>query len=204
MPKLILEKDIHMPGWFGLWDWKEDDWKKPIVFPNAKGQTYILLKEETYKSEPSTKRAMPHSGVFGIQIDSPTQDTIRALTSKTDSSSRFAEEVFSLFDETMRRMESVLRTTAGLKELYWHHHETLTSFFKRGIYPVNWWHGKNSGSFAPKLKTGRRRLAETYQKGISIYSQFVEIKRLEARKMLGFAHGDEFQKICETRGARTF
>ena len=193
-----------MPGWFGLWDWKEDDWKKPIVFPNAKGQTYILLKEETYKSEPSTKRAMPHSGVFGIQIDSPTQDTIRALTSKTDSSSRFAEEVFSLFDETMRRMESVLRTTAGLKELYWHHHETLTSFFKRGIYPVNWWHGKNSGSFAPKLKTGRRRLAETYQKGISIYSQFVEIKRLEARKMLGFAHGDEFQKICETRGARTF
>ena len=119
MTALIFERKIQLPGIFGVWNWSEKDWKTPIVFPISKGSTYLLLEKFSYGSDSALKREIIYSGKFGVHFDEPSQVMVKAARSQSDRSAKLAEEIFTLFDDTMRRTEYVLRTTAGLKELFW-------------------------------------------------------------------------------------
>jgi hypothetical protein len=160
--KLTVERDIFMPGHFGLWDWSDEDFEKPMKFPNEEGEAYIKLKTLGYTAE--KKRQSAFSAVFGVTFSSPSRSTLQAVKSSGANSSKLAEKYFNLFDSAMRRMEAALRSTAGLKELYFHHHETLDSFFTDRSYRATWTYGDETGDFTPKIKVGRRRLASSFQR----------------------------------------
>jgi len=163
MSPLTLERDIFLPGHFGVWGWSEADWNEPLVFPTSKGSTYLRL-EKPYGFDSVVKRQTPFSGTFGVQFDAPSKAIIKAVKSQNDRSVTFAEEVFTHFESTMLRAESILRTTAGLKELFWHGHESFSDFFLNSTYKVTWSHGEDSGDFAPKIKISRRRYADSFRR----------------------------------------
>ena len=162
MPALVLEKRIMLPGFIGVWDWKEEDWKVPLKFPIANGNTYLLFESFNMRREKRSKNDFVTNGYFGLQFDEPSKALLKAVTTKSPRSTRLAEEMFSLYEDTMRRFESVLRTRAGLKELFWSQHETFSRFFGDEYQPVRWAHGADQGNFRPKLKSDSRRLSSPY------------------------------------------
>lgn len=164
MSALILERKIYLPGTLGVWDWSDEDWKTPLNFPITKGMTYLFFASMSLRLDLAEKREISSFGTFGVRFDNPSQAMVKAVRTQNDRSAKLAEEVFNLFEDTMRRIESVLRTTAGLKELYWSHHESLSTFFNDSSMKVTWSYGKDSGVFNPKLKAGRRRLADPFKK----------------------------------------
>jgi len=164
MSTLTLERTIHSPGFFGVWDWSEEDWETPLIFPMPKGETHILLQKYSFGFNSTEKREIPDAVIFRARFDEPTSVMIKAVKSQGERSTKFAEELFALFDNTMRRTECALRTTAGLKELYWQHHETVSSFFGDSLQAVTWQYQGQSGVFAPKIKSTRRRLSDTFRR----------------------------------------
>ncbi len=177
MPALLLEKRIMFPGFIGVWDWKEEHWKIPLKFPIAGGNTYLLFESFNSAREKQTKNDMVTNGTFGVQFDEPSGAVIRAAAGQSARSTKLAEEVFSLYEDTIRRFESVLRTRAGLKELYWSQHDSISRFFGESFSPVRWWHGSNKGEFRPKLKTdGRRRSSPYLRKNLIDRRAFAKIQ----------------------------
>jgi hypothetical protein len=162
---LIIQKRIHMFT-VGTWDWKEDDYKKPLIFP-VSGATLHLYLDSFVPGK--SQRDIIFQALFKILFSPPPPRILRGLRTSGKQSLAVAELIYGYYREMIEQFEGLIRTAGQVKYLMPDELPmTIESFFSSERFygdEVTWFIGNERPKiFQPKVADSRRRLNPLFKR----------------------------------------
>jgi len=195
MPTLTIRKWLHSPT-FGTWKWAEGDYAVPLAFQLEGARTQVYVEKETNLRTNPLQITMRLE--FLVIFENPPKENLDALKSSGAKSTRFAQQIYDYFSQTMSRFEALLIVFGGVRNLLSMGLPSIQSFFDaRGWREEVTWQidgskpqifrpklnqprGKNPLFRHPQLVTGKKwkRLQQIIDAGNFPSDEVVELNRL--------------------------
>ncbi|OGJ45947.1 hypothetical protein A2263_02300 [Candidatus Peregrinibacteria bacterium RIFOXYA2_FULL_33_21] len=205
MKKLTIYFKIDMPSFpaFGIYKWKENDYKVPLTFEidNTKVRLFLENALSSLNAEPN----MSYGGFVEIEIENPTSDLIKSLQNSKELAFEIAQKIYYIYEKTIERFEILCRTTGQIKNLITHPNISFGEFFNAinifgsTRYPVQWQidsEGKKDFQFSIKTRRGKnalfkqpqlltpnkwKKMQKTLERNIFVQKEIVEILRIQSK-----------------------
>ena len=115
MSKLTIKREIDIPS-FGLWKWKDADYRVPLVVPLLGAKVFIFLHKPRFSLEPDLEVFV--EGHIEIEYDPAPQSLIDGLKKKNGDADTI-KKIFESYKEAINRLEAILLSSANQKYLSW-------------------------------------------------------------------------------------
>lgn len=151
---------------FGTWKWDKKDHETPLIFPLSGANAYFYLS--TF--DPGTKdREITWDATFEVHITPVPAKTKKGLTTTGKHSTELAEKIYDYYLEVAAKIESLLLSTANIKNLFLESPMTLEQFYSNdgGMHgeDITWSiNGSKPKKFTPKIRKDRRELSPLFKR----------------------------------------
>ncbi len=168
MPSAKLAKvNIKIPASyepsFGISRWSKNDYAKPLIFKidNAEARIFLEYPPTGFSVFPKLKIFPFPNPFIVLLIRNPSAEFIQGLKAKSgENTVKTAEHIYKIYVEVVSKLEILLRTVGGVKNLYELRTPPIEALFKKNIldYPVTFQiDSEDKKPFSPKFSTRSRR-----------------------------------------------
>ncbi len=166
METLFIEKEIEIPT-IGTWDWNDEDYKTPLVFPLAGAEAYLYL--DSSAKRPKDKRSILWNALLQIRFSPPPQKILKGLKTTGKQSGEVATQIYGYYRDVLEKFEGLIRTVANIKYLMPDSSPIkIDSFFRSNSLSggkVTWRVDSQTPKiFQPKIPISRRRLNPLFKR----------------------------------------